>query len=109
MWSIPIPDISFSRKCRSLFSSTGKSTLAKNLAKKLGYLYVDTGSMYRAVALYAIRKGFIQGGKLNTEALINDLDKIDLQFVFNPERGYSEILLNGEKVEGAIRSHEESN
>ena len=91
------------------YSSTGKSTLAKNLAKKLGYLYVDTGSMYRAVALYAIRKGFIESGRLNAEALINDLDKIDLEFVFNPERGYSEILLNGEKVEGAIRSLEVSN
>jgi cytidylate kinase len=90
------------------YSSTGKSTLAKNLAKKLGYVYVDTGSMYRAVALYAIRNGFIEEGMLNAEALVNDLDKIDLEFVFNPQRGYSEILLNGEKVEGAIRSLEVS-
>ena len=91
------------------YSSTGKSTLAKNLAKKLGYLYVDTGSMYRAVALYAIRKGFIVSGRLNADALINDLENIRLEFVFNPDRGYSEILLNGEKVEGAIRSLEVSN
>lgn len=91
------------------FSSTGKSTLAKNLAKKLGYVYVDTGSMYRAVTLYAMRKGYIEEGGLNVDALVNDLDKVELGFVFNPKRGYSEILLNGEKVEDQIRSLEVSN
>lgn len=91
------------------FSSTGKSTLAKNLAKKLGYVYVDTGSMYRAVTLYAMRKGYIEEGGLNVDALVNDLDNVELGFVFNPKRGYSEILLNGEKVEGQIRSLAVSN
>jgi len=91
------------------YSSTGKSTLAKNLAKKLGYVYVDTGSMYRAVTLYAMRKGYIEDGKLDSDALVRDLNQIHLAFIHNPERGYSEILLNGEKVEGSIRNLEVSN
>ena len=91
------------------YSSTGKSTLAKNLAKKLGYVYVDTGSMYRAVTLYAMRNGFVFEEGLDAGALVNDLDKIQLEFVFNPNRGFSEILLNGEKVERDIRSLAVSN
>lgn len=91
------------------YSSTGKSTLAKNLAKKLGYVYVDTGSMYRAVTLYAMRNGFVFEEGLDAEALVDDLDKIQLEFVFNPNRGFSEILLNGEKVERDIRSLAVSN
>ena len=91
------------------YSSTGKSTLAKNLARELGYVYVDTGSMYRAVALYAMRNGFIEEGELNIEALKQALDQIELDFVHNPDKGFSEIFLNGEKVEGLIRSLEVSN
>lgn len=91
------------------YSSTGKSTLAKNLARELGYVYVDTGSMYRAVALYAIRNGFIEEGELNIEALKKALDQIKLDFVHNSDKGFSEIFLNGEKVEGLIRSLEVSN
>jgi cytidylate kinase len=91
------------------YSSTGKSTLAKNLARELGYVYVDTGSMYRAVALYAMRNGFIQEGELNIEALKKALDQIELDFVHNADKGFSEIFLNGEKVEGLIRSLEVSN
>lgn len=91
------------------YSSTGKSTLAKNLARELGYVYVDTGSMYRAVALYAMRKGFIEDGGLKIGALINTLDDVELDFVHNPDKGFSEIFLNGEKVEGLIRSLEVSN
>ena len=79
------------------YSSTGKSTLAKNLARELGYVYVDTGSMYRAVALYAMRNGFIEEGELNIEALKKALDQIELDFVHNPDKGFSEIFLNGEK------------
>ena len=91
------------------YSSTGKSTLAKNLARELGYVYVDTGSMYRAVALYAMRNGFIEEGELNIEALKKALDQIELDFVHNSDKGFSEIFLNGEKVEGLIRSLEVSN
>lgn len=91
------------------YSSTGKSTLAKNLARELGYIYVDTGSMYRAVTLFAMRHGLVRDGKLDEKALIEALDGIELDFVHNPEKGFSEIYLNGEKVEGPIRSLEVSN
>jgi cytidylate kinase len=91
------------------YSSTGKSTLAKNLAKKMGYVYVDTGAMYRAVTLYAIREGLIREGVLDVKALVGSLGRIGLEFVYNPGLGFSEIYLNGEKVEGLIRSLEVSN
>ena len=91
------------------YSSTGKSTLAKNLARELGFVYVDTGSMYRAVALYAMQNGLIKDGELDVEALIEALHQIQLDFVHNPDKGFSEIYLNGEKVEGLIRSLEVSN
>ena len=63
------------------YSSTGKSTLAKNLARELGFVYVDTGSMYRAVALYAMQNGLIKDGELDVEALIEALDQIQLDFL----------------------------
>ncbi len=91
------------------YSSTGKSTLAKNLARELGYVYVDTGSMYRAVTLFAMRHGLVENGILDEKALIDALDGIELDFVHNSEKGFSEIYLNGEKVEGPIRSLEVSN
>ncbi|MBM1107866.1 (d)CMP kinase [Aurantibacter crassamenti] len=86
------------------YSSTGKSTVAKHLAKDLGYVYVDTGAMYRAVTLYAIRKGYFGSADKNVEALVNDLPKINLKFVFNEGLGFSEIYLNGENVEKEIRT-----
>lgn len=86
------------------FSSTGKSTLAKQLAKHLGYVYVDTGAMYRAVTLYAMEEGFISEDYFNKEGLVDSLGDISLQFLFNPELGYAEIYLNEENVEGRIRS-----
>ncbi len=91
------------------YSSTGKSTLAKNLSKKLGYVYVDTGAMYRAVTLFAMRQGLIGNGELDEQGLVDALDQIALDFVYNPKLGFSEIYLNGEKVEGPIRSLEVSN
>ena len=91
------------------YSSTGKSTLAKNLAKELGFVYVDTGSMYRAVALYAMRNEIVRNDVLDEDALVQSLDGIHLDFVHNPEKGFSEIYLNGDKVEGQIRSLEVSN
>ncbi len=91
------------------YSSTGKSTIAKALAKVLRYLYVDTGAMYRAVTLFAMRNGFIGKGRDNFEALVRLLPKINLKFLYNESLGYSEMYLNGENVENEIRSLEVSN
>ncbi|MCL4119172.1 UNVERIFIED_CONTAM: hypothetical protein GTU68_051071 [Idotea baltica] len=73
------------------YSSTGKSTVAKHLAKNLGYVYVDTGAMYRAVTLYALRKGYFGNSEKNVDALVNDLPQINLKFVFNDENVEKEI------------------
>ena len=91
------------------YSSTGKSTLAKRLAKKLGYVYVDTGAMYRAVSLYAMQNGYVSKETFDKAGLISNLDHIDLQFKFNSKLGFSEIFLNGKNVENDIRSLEVSN
>ncbi|GGZ70774.1 (d)CMP kinase [Algibacter mikhailovii] len=90
------------------FSSTGKSTIAKQLAKHLVYVYVDTGAMYRSVALYALQNGFISADHFNQEALILQLPKIELSFKFNGDLGYAEVYLNGINVEKKIRTLEVS-
>lgn len=90
------------------FSSTGKSTLAKQLAQQLGYVYVDTGAMYRAVTLYAMQHEFVSPNHLDAEGLTADLNKITLHFVFNSELGYGEMYLNGVNVEREIRTLEVS-
>lgn len=90
------------------FSSTGKSTVAKQLAKELSYVYVDTGAMYRAITLYAMRKGFITKDSLDSDSLINDLSSLELKFAFEPSRGYAAIYLNDENVEDEIRTMEVS-
>lgn len=91
------------------FSSTGKSTLAKQLAQHLGYVYVDTGAMYRAVTYYAMQKEYITTSGFDVAALVNDLPKISLQFQFNPALGFAEMYLNGVLVEKEIRTIEVSN
>lgn len=90
------------------FSSTGKSTLAKQLAKQLEYVYVDTGAMYRAVALYAMKNGYISADSFDKEKLVASLPSIQLVFQFNPELGFGEMYLNGENVEKEIRTIEVS-
>lgn len=90
------------------YSSTGKSTLAKQLAFTLGYLYVDTGAMYRAVTLFAIRNGFIGDEHEHLFDLVEVLPKIHLKFMPNVELGFSEMYLNGENVEKEIRQMEVS-
>jgi len=86
------------------YSSTGKSTIAKQLAKALDYVYIDTGAMYRAVTLLAMREGFIGGEVDDMEGLINALPSTDLKFVYNKSLGFSEMYLNGENVEKEIRT-----
>lgn len=90
------------------FSSTGKSTLAKQLANHLGYVYVDTGAMYRAIALFAMQNGYIAAENFDKESLINSLDKIRLQFRYNPALGFAEMYLNDVNVEKEIRTIEVS-
>jgi CMP/dCMP kinase len=91
------------------FSSTGKSTLAKQLAQHYGYVYVDTGAMYRAVTLFAMQKGYVSATHLDAEGLVAQLDEIQLQFQFNPSLGFAEMYLNGVCVEQEIRSMSVSN
>lgn len=91
------------------FSSTGKSTLAKQLARHLNYVYVDTGAMYRAVTLYALQQDFISAGHFDVAGLITHLPKVTLKFVFNTEVAHSEVFLNNHNVERDIRSMEVSN
>jgi len=90
------------------FSSTGKSTLAKELANHLGYVYVDTGAMYRAVALFAMQKGYISKEQFDKEALIKDLSLVKLEFKFNSDLGFAEMYLNDVNVEKEIRTIEVS-
>lgn len=91
------------------FSSTGKSTLAKQLAKQLGYIYVDTGAMYRAVALFAMQNNFISVNYLDKVSLVNNLKNIVLEFKFNADLGFAEMYLNEQNVEKEIRTIEVSN
>lgn len=90
------------------FSSTGKSTIAKQLAKKLEYIYVDTGAMYRAVTLYAMQQNYVSETFFNTNDLVADLDNISLSFTFNEQLGFAEMFLNGINVEKKIRTIEVS-
>jgi cytidylate kinase len=91
------------------YSSTGKSTLAKQLAKHLGYVYVDTGAMYRAVTLFSMQNGYINADSFDKESLVHGLPFIKLEFHFNADLGFAEMYLNGTNVENEIRTIEVSN
>ncbi|MBQ8272925.1 MAG: (d)CMP kinase [Bacteroidaceae bacterium] len=91
-------------------SSCGKSTMAKNLAKELGYVYIDTGAMYRSVTYYAMQNGMIDAeGNIDTERLKAAMPDIHISFKFNPETGRPDTYLNGIRVEDKIRTLEVSN
>lgn len=89
-------------------SSTGKSTVAKELAKHLGYIYVDTGAMYRVVALYALQNGFANDGEVDEFLLTQNLKNIEITFQYNASLGFSEVYLNGVNSESEIREMEVS-
>ena len=91
------------------FSSTGKSTLAKQLAKHLGYVYVDTGAMYRAVTFFAMQNGYITKDFFDKQTLINSLPYIKLHFEFNANLDFAEMFLNDVNIETEIRTLEVSN
>src|SRR5512139_1823880 len=78
------------------YSSCGKSTFAKAIAKELNYIYIDSGAMYRAVTLYCIRRGLIGTGFLNTGRIINELKDIHIEFVYNPDILEYETFLNSD-------------
>ena len=90
-------------------SSCGKSTMAKDLAREVGYVYVDTGAMYRSVTLYALRNGIFTNNVIDEEALRQQMANIQISFKFNAETGRPDTYLNGELVEHDIRTMEVSN
>ncbi|MGC1631402.1 MAG: (d)CMP kinase [Gelidibacter sp.] len=90
------------------FSSTGKSTVAKQLAKALGYVYVDSGAMYRAVALYAMQNQLISNEHFDVERLVSELNNIKISFKYNDNLGFAEVYLNGINVEKEVRTLEVS-
>ena len=90
-------------------SSCGKSTMAKDLAREVGYVYVDTGAMYRSVTLFALRNGLFTDDNINEEELRRRMPEIHISFKFNPETGRPDTYLNGELVEKDIRTMEVSN
>ena len=91
------------------YSSTGKSTIAKQLATKLGYVYVDSGAMYRAMTLFSMQKGYISSSQFCVQDLIDNLDNASLEFIYNETLGFAEMYLNDVNVEKSIRSLEVSN
>lgn len=91
------------------YSSTGKSTVAKLVAARLGLTYIDTGAMYRVVTLVALRRGLISSGKVDEEKLQGILEDIRISFKYKSESGFYETYLNGECVENEIRGMEVSN
>jgi cytidylate kinase len=85
------------------YSSCGKSTVAKELAKQLNYIFIDSGAMYRAVTLFFLRAGLVGNGNVNLPAILDQLQRIRITFVFNPATTHNDVCLNGENVEMEIR------
>ena len=90
------------------FSSCGKSTFAKAIAARLGYIFIDTGAMYRAVTLCALNQGLVGEQSVDEAAVVAMLDRVNISFKFNSERGASDVYVNGECVEREIRTIEVS-
>lgn len=90
------------------FSSCGKSTMAKDLAREIGYIYIDSGAMYRAVTLYCIEKGLFQGKEIDENMLKEQIDQIQISFILDPQTGRPRTQLNGVDVEDKIRTMEVS-
>ena len=88
------------------FSSCGKSTMARNLAKTINYTWIDSGAMYRTVTYFALQQGFFEDEKLNEDGLRDMIHTLDISFAVNSETGQNETLLNGKNVETGIRSME---
>jgi cytidylate kinase len=88
------------------YSSCGKSTFAKAVAKELNYIFIDSGAMYRAVTLYCMRKNLINAGGVNTAGIVSQINDINIDFVFNPDLAEYETFLNSENVEKEIRGME---
>lgn len=84
-------------------SSCGKSTMAKSIARELGYIYIDSGAMYRVVTLFALRKGLVSDGKVDVKGIINELKNIKITFRWDENTGKNTTFLNGENVEDEIR------
>ena len=90
------------------FSSCGKSTMAKDLAREIGYIYIDSGAMYRAVTLYALENGMFEADHIDTERLKKQIEQIKISFKLNPDTGRPDTYLNGTNVEDKIRTMEVS-
>ncbi len=90
------------------FSSCGKSTMAKDLAREIGYIYIDSGAMYRAVTLYCMQNQIIEGEHIDVEKLKKHINDIHITFQLNPETGRPDTYLNGKNVENEIRTMEVS-
>jgi cytidylate kinase len=88
------------------YSSCGKSTFARLIAKDLNYIYIDSGAMYRAVTLFCMRRNFINASGVNLKGILSELNDINIDFVFNPDKNEYETFLNSENVETEIRSME---
>lgn len=90
------------------FSSCGKSTMAKDLAREIGYIYIDSGAMYRAVTLYAIENGLFEENRINAKALKKQMNDIHISFRLNETNGSPDTYLNNVNVEDQIRTMEVS-